>query len=182
MEGTYPSRSNVPDVQVRTTEGHHARNLGGHGRQRQDRQQPELQQDDPHRQQRRPRRPQRGDEQPQHPDGGAGGPDGGPEESEDDLRYWAGEAELNLKYGAHHVIMLFTPVTLCMAVVVATISSVTFYTEKDGVYLVYTPFHETSSDAGTIAWNAFANAAILLCVVVVMTVSNYKDFQPIASY
>jgi len=56
-----------------------------------------------------------------------------------------------------------------MAVVVATISSVTFYTTKDGVYLVYTPFHEESDDAGTIAWNAFANAGIVLCVIAVMT-------------
>ena len=84
------------------------------------------------------------------------------------------EEELDLKYGAHHVIMLFTPVTLCMAVVVATISSVTFYVEK-GIYMVYTPFHEVSPEAGTKIWNAFANAGILLVVIAVMTVRTLKS-------
>ncbi|XP_014226547.1 presenilin-1 isoform X1 [Trichogramma pretiosum] len=79
------------------------------------------------------------------------------------------EVEEELKYGAVHVIKLFVPVSLCMLVVVATIRSIKFYTTK-GAYLVYTPFHEETSDTGTKAWQAVANALILMSVVVLMTV------------
>jgi presenilin 1 len=77
--------------------------------------------------------------------------------------------EEELKYGAKHVIKLFAPVSLCMVVVVATISAVNFYSVKD-LYLVYTPFHEESSDTSTKVWNAAANSLILMAVIVVMTV------------
>ncbi|GLV43332.1 Presenilin [Carabus blaptoides fortunei] len=77
--------------------------------------------------------------------------------------------EEELKYGAKHVIKLFVPVSLCMLVVVATISSITFYTTKD-VYLIYTPFHEISNETSTKVWNAVANSLILMAVIIVMTI------------
>lgn len=79
------------------------------------------------------------------------------------------QEEESLKYGAEHVIKLFVPVSMCMLVVVATINSVNFYNVKD-MYLVYTPFHETSPEPSTKVLNAVANSLILISVVIVMTV------------
>jgi len=76
-----------------------------------------------------------------------------------------------LKYGASHVIQIFIPVTICMIVVITTISSVSFYSEKGGGQLLYTPFVESAAGSSAAkAGYAFANAFIMIGVIAVMTV------------
>ncbi|KAK3790266.1 hypothetical protein RRG08_034829 [Elysia crispata] len=81
----------------------------------------------------------------------------------------SGEDE-ELMYGAKHVIMLFVPVTLCMMVVVATMNSVSYYSLEESSNFVYAPFQDKTASTGTKVWQSAANAGIIMCAVIVMTV------------
>lgn len=83
----------------------------------------------------------------------------------------AEEEEMSLRYGASTVISLFIPVTLCMIVVVATVGSVSYYTDQTGgQYLVYTPFHTENASTGTVVWQTVVNSMIMIGVIAAMTV------------
>ena len=80
--------------------------------------------------------------------------------------------ETMMSYGASHVVRLFIPVSLCMSLVVVSISAIKYYTIKEpSQQLIYTPFVERSTaDTGTIVWISLANALVFIGVVLVMTV------------
>jgi len=76
-----------------------------------------------------------------------------------------------LQYGAKSVLMLIVPVSVCLLVVVTTISSVTYYTTNQGTYLIYTPFHEEGPiSSGEKFGQALANALIVIGVILGMTI------------
>ncbi|CAB4002211.1 Presenilin-2 [Paramuricea clavata] len=91
-----------------------------------------------------------------------------PNSNADDDEY---DEEEELKYGFKSVMMLIVPVSLCLFVVVATVTSVTYYSQSSGQYLIYTPFHEQKGiSKAEKAGHAFLNAIIVIGVVLGMTI------------
>jgi len=78
--------------------------------------------------------------------------------------------EDDMKYGASTVVSLFVPVSICMAVVVATITSISYFSDQSGgEYLVYTPFHSDNASTGQLILETIGNSLIIIGVIVVMT-------------
>lgn len=91
---------------------------------------------------------------------GQNGVNGGDEDSFD---------EFELKYGASHVISLFVPVSVCMAMVVVTMNTINFYADSGGRHLIYTPFVSETESVGEKALMSIGNALVMLFVVILMT-------------
>lgn len=86
------------------------------------------------------------------------------EEGEDE------DQQMELKYGAEQVIALIVPVSLCMAIVVATVQSVQYYATDSGTYLYYVAFTESGNQSGAeLFGGALVNALIIIGIILVMT-------------
>ncbi|RWS04229.1 hypothetical protein B4U79_11015 [Dinothrombium tinctorium] len=77
--------------------------------------------------------------------------------------------ELTLKYGALHVIQLFVPVSICLLVVVLSVTNIPFYFLESEVTLLYAPFSEDVDDHTTKLMRGTANAFIMLILVALTT-------------
>eukprot|EP00036_Acanthoecidae_sp_10tr_P007846 CAMPEP_0182924886 /NCGR_PEP_ID=MMETSP0105_2-20130417/7855_1 /TAXON_ID=81532 ORGANISM="Acanthoeca-like sp., Strain 10tr" /NCGR_SAMPLE_ID=MMETSP0105_2 /ASSEMBLY_ACC=CAM_ASM_000205 /LENGTH=419 /DNA_ID=CAMNT_0025062705 /DNA_START=29 /DNA_END=1288 /DNA_ORIENTATION=+ len=77
-----------------------------------------------------------------------------------------------LKYGAESVLSLIKPVSVTMAIVIATIRSVTSYQSRtaNSPQLAYAPMHESDNQStGQRLGGALINVLIFLCFIIVMT-------------
>lgn len=88
------------------------------------------------------------------------------------------EKKLELKYGAEQVLVLISPVSVCMLIVIATIKSVSYFSKTDQQF-AYTPYKETDSNEsnGEKLGGALLNTLIIIGIVVFMTfglVALYK--------
>lgn len=77
----------------------------------------------------------------------------------------------HLRYGARNVIELFIPVSLCMLIVVGTMKATDSYRYSSQTVIWYAQmmFTDQSVDTGTRVWQSFANAFIMLIMIVIMT-------------
>lgn len=76
-----------------------------------------------------------------------------------------------LRYGAKNVIELFIPVSLCMLIVVGTMKATDSYRYSSQTVFWYAQvmFTDQSVDTSTRVWQSFANAFIMLILIVIMT-------------
>jgi presenilin 1 len=77
----------------------------------------------------------------------------------------------HLRYGAKNVIELFIPVSICMFIVVGTMKATNSYRYSSQTVIWYAQvmFTDQTVDTGTRVWQSFANALIMLVLIMVMT-------------
>lgn len=76
-----------------------------------------------------------------------------------------------LRYDARNVIELFIPVSLCMIIVVGTMKATDSYrySTQTVVWYAHMMFTDQTVDTSTRVWQSFANAFIMLIMIVIMT-------------